>query len=846
MGKRALVERFISSLPRTACWVLRAAGSWNRRNVPLGVFLELLARFLGVDHDTKLAHIVAKLEEHGVGEAAMLAEALASALGVRGMPDGELDPFTRRDRLWRLVRRLIIALAHRRPVLVVLENIQFLDEPSVLLLREWILVRHPWPILGISTGRPGHLRVEMIRRENNVTALELGELDEHARRELIVRRFEDEASASELADAVLARTGGNPLFIEQVLASLLDRGVIAWNAHGRLLTLRQRGAQIDVPPSVEAALADGIEDLSRGDREVLQGAAVLGRTFRPDELADLLERNVARSLENLLARHFLERVAAPSPAEDSFRFATVTLHDVCKASISPDAGLRLHGRAAELRRARVDYSPERDDGPIAEHLVNADRGTEAVAPAMRAAMRAYDVAGNVEAHYYLTQALRAMPDDDTRRWDALLRRERILRAWGRRRAQGADVRQLLEAAERQGDPEKMVIASIRLLRFYLEVGRIHQGERLVPRLRERIGALPEARAAAFSAVLGELESELFYVRGEFDDAERVAQAALVHCGLGPRGARQRCRLLRSIGQVANSTGRFQQARDVYGEALAIARELGNPRLEANLLNALGEVAGRSTRFQEAVDAFKAALVIDRDLGDRYLTGRKLANLGATYAAIGLHRRAERCLRKALELHEALGHPGEFNDVVVQLGEVMGRLGDLDTARALLVDAARVAVSRGDVRIELRARVRLAEALMRRGTTLEDRGTAQMIADQVAATALAHGLRTARRRALHVLSVVAESLGEHDQAVALEREAVALFRAGAAPLDGVLSVHHLGRLLGDDEGRTLLGDAAAIIASRLADLRDEDLRRGYLEQAEVCEILRDGGEEALLE
>ncbi|MBL8945903.1 MAG: protein kinase, partial [Myxococcales bacterium] len=46
MGKRALVERFISSLPRTACWVLRAAGAWSRRNVPLGVFLELLARFL--------------------------------------------------------------------------------------------------------------------------------------------------------------------------------------------------------------------------------------------------------------------------------------------------------------------------------------------------------------------------------------------------------------------------------------------------------------------------------------------------------------------------------------------------------------------------------------------------------------------------------------------------------------------------------------------------------------------------------------------------------------------------------------------------------------------------------
>ncbi|MFO0634953.1 MAG: protein kinase [Nannocystaceae bacterium] len=843
MGKRALVERFVASLPRTACWVLRAAGSWSRRNVPLGVFLELLQRFLGIEHDTLREQIAARLAEHGVSDGARLAEALASALGLRDAVDGELDPFTRRDRLWRLVRRLITALAQRRPVLVVLENIHFHDEQSALLLREWVQSRHPWPILGISTGRPGHLRVEMIRREANVSVLELGELDEQARRDLIVRRFEDEAAATELADAILSRTGGNPLFIEQVLASLLDRGVIAWNAQGRLLTLRQRGAAIELPPSVEAALAEGIEELSRSDREVLQGAALLGRAFRPTELADLLARNVSKSLENLLARHFLERVATQSPHGESFRFATVSLHEVCKAGVAPDEARRLHGRAAELRRARPDYAPERDDGPIAEHLVQADRGTEAIEPAMRAAMRAYEVAGNVEAHYFLSQALRAMPADDPRRWDALLRRERILRAWGRRRAQGADVRQLLKTAEQLGDPEKLVIASIRLLRFYLEVGRAGQAERLIPRLRERIAALAAAKAGAFSAVLGELESELAYTRGEFDEAERVAREALAHCGSGPRGARQRCRLLRSIGQVANSQGRFAEARLVYGEALDIARELGNPRLEANLLNALGEVAGRSTHYQEAVDCFKAALAIDRDLGDRYLTGRKLANLGATYAAIGLYRRAERCLRKALELHEAVGHPGEFNDVIVQLGEVMAHLGDLEAARALLVDAARVAVGRGDVRIELRARVRLAYALAVHGQAHDDLANARIIAEQVCVTAQAHGLRTARCRALHVLARLADAAGDTDAAIAQERDAVALVRAGAAPLDCVRSIHHLGCMLvrrGDEAGgRALLAEAAALVRARVDDLRDEDLRRGYLDQPDAQRILRDG-------
>lgn len=851
IGKRALVERFVASLPRTACWVLRAAGSWSRRNVPLGVFLDLLTRFLGIDHTTVYAEIVAKLEAHGVREADKLGEALANAVGMPTVGDEDVDPFTRRDRLWRLVRRLITTLAQRRPVLIVIENIHFHDEQSILLLREWIQVRHPWPILGLTTGRAGNKRVELVRREPNVTVVELGELDPQARRELIVRRFEDPQSAQELADRVLARTGGNPLFIEQVLAALLDRGVIGWNAQGRYLVVHKPGAEVELPPSAEAALAGRIEELSRDDREVLQGAAILGRQFRPQELADLLERSVAKSLERLVERHFLERIQPQGPHGESLRFATVSLHDVCRAGLPPEAARRLHASAAQLIEARPDYSPERDDGPIAEHLLRAERSIESIDPALRAAMRAYDLAGNVEAYHYLSQALEAMPDDDPRRWDALLRRERILRAWGRRRAQGADVRRLLKTADHLADPEKTVIASIRLLRFYLEVGRTHQAERLTPRLEQRIAALP--KPAPFLAVLGELESELMFVKGDFDAAERIARDALVYCAADARGQRQRSRLLRSTGQVKNGIGKFDEAREVYQEALEIARAIGNQRLEANLLNALGEVAGRSTHYQAAIDYFKAALAIDRDLGDRFATGRKLANLGMTYAAIGLYLRAERYLRKALELHEAVGHPGEFNDVIVHLGEVVAFMGDLESARALLLDAARVAVSRADVRTELRARIRLAQALVDRaptGASCEgDLATARMIAEQVMATARAQGLRTARCRALYVLARLAEREGKLEEAIELERDAVALVRAGAAPLDGVRSIHHLGRLLVEDgrpeEGQAFGKEAARIIEGRLDELRDEDLRRGYLEQPETRRILTDGGLSALL-
>jgi serine/threonine protein kinase/tetratricopeptide (TPR) repeat protein len=846
VGKRALVERFVASLPRTACWVLRASGTYARRNVPLGVFLDLLTRFLGTDHRSDEAEVVGKLQSHGVSEAAVLGAALASALGLKGTAadggDDDLDPFTRRDRLWKLVRRLTTVLAQRRPVLIVVENLHLHDEQSIALLREWVQLKHGYPVLGVTTGRPGAPRVDAILSEPNIARIELGELDAQARRELVSSRFEDTAAAREFTEALVAQTGGNPLFIEESLASLLEAGVIGWNAQGSALTVKQRGAPIRVPPSVEAALVERIERLPSEDREALLGGAVLGRAFRTHELADLLERSVGRSIDRLIERNLLERLSPPSPLAENARFATVSLHEACKGMLEESAAHALHVRAAHLIRERPDYAAERDDGPIADHLVQAGRAAEAIEPALAAALRAYDLAGNVEAYYHLSQALRAMEDDDPRRWDALLRRERILRAWGRRRAQGADVRALLRTADAEEDPHKQAIASIRLLRFYLEVGRVHQAERLIPRIETRLEAL--AKPDPFWAVLGELRSELFFAKGDFEAAETTARAGLPYCASDARGQRQRCRLLRSIGQVKATIGRFAQARQCYTEALNIAREIGNQRLEANLLNALGEVAGRSTHYQEAVDSFKAALAIDRDLGDRYATGRKLANLGITYACIGLSRRAERFLRKALELHEAVGHPGEFNDAAVHLGEVVADGGDVETARTLLLDAARVAGSRGDIRTELRARVRLAQALRAGDATDEDRKAARVTAEQVLTTARAQGLRTSTCRALHTLAQLDLADGDHDSAQRRLEEAVELVRAGAAPLDGVRSIHLLGVRLRDagqhDDARALLHEAALMVRARLDELRDADLRSGYLEQPEVRQILTDGG------
>ena len=836
VGKRALLERFIAGLPRGACVVLRGSGQWRRRNVPLGGFLELLRNFFGVDRSSTAADLEARLVAEQIQGAESIARTLAVARELTGAGEGrsELDPLERRDRLWRLIRRLIRGLAQRRPVLIVLENLHFLDEHSVGLLEEWMHGQHNLPLLGICTARPGP-RADLLRALPGVHTVELRELDESARRELILRRFEDVEEAEPIAAAILARTGGNPLFIEETLADLLRRQILGWSPGGRTLQVRQRGATIELLPTIEAALHARIDALDPDDRALVDGAAILGLTCRTAELATLRLRPAAaveRAVERLIELGLFEEAAAAR--FPSARFGTVSLHEVVTSQLSPSTAEALHREAAAIKQQRADHRPGRDDGPIADHLVQAGDPAAAIDPAMRAARAARDVAGNVEAYDYWSLALRAMGPADPRRWEAVLAREAILQVWGRRRAQGADIRQILQLAEGAPEPEREVIALGRLLRFYLECGRVQRAEQIYPRLAAQTLALPPGDPMdAHRAELGELGCDLMIRLGRPEQAEQLAVAALGHCPPGPRGLQQRCRLHICIGRAQLASGRLADATVSFEATLRLAQSAGYRRIEAEAQNFLGEVAGLSTRYQEAVERFRAALQIDRDLGDRAATGVKLANLGIAYTAIGLYRRAERHLRKALELHEAIGHPGLLGEVIVHLGEVLAELGEAAAARPLLDEAAAIAASRGDVRTELRARSRLARALLDAGAG----EVAGALATAVLARGREHGLRSAQVRALHVLSRLAEESGDQEQAIMLEAEAVRLVEAGAAPVDGVLSIHHLGHLTGRDD---LLQDAAARVRARLDDLRDPELRRGYLAQPKVQEILADAG------
>ena len=233
-------------------------------------------------------------------------------------PSG-LDPEARRARLFRSLLVLLRARAQRGPTLLWVEDLHWLDPASdaaLAVLTEHLLAPESADarVLLLATTRPEYRPVWSSR----VEGLSLAPLAPHDSRTLLDDWLGPDGTLAPLRSRIEARARGNPLFVEEMIRSLVERGVLRG----------ERGAyeptapiqEITLPETVQAVLASRIDRLADHDKDVLQAAAVIGRDVPVELLRAVVDRPapaLAASLERLSAADLLG--PSESPGEHAFR-----------------------------------------------------------------------------------------------------------------------------------------------------------------------------------------------------------------------------------------------------------------------------------------------------------------------------------------------------------------------------------------------------------------------------------------------------------------------------------------------------------------------------------------------
>lgn len=305
LGKSRLIAEWQATSPalrdgRPIQWLHGACLSYGQ-NLAYHLIIDLLRSLIGLSHAANETETRAAL--HAFTDALLganndlypyLAHLLSLRLNERWQPLFQgMDPQTLHSRYFLSLRRLLLALAERGPLVVVLEDIHWADAASVELVTLLLPLVQESPLVLCCALRAyqdtaGWRVVEAARTDyaDRLLDLPLAPLSEADSRQLVANLLEIEDLSTLVRDAILTRAEGNPFFVEEVIRMLIDRGAIL--RQGNTWVAGKSIEADEIPDSLQSLIQARIDRLPEAVKHTLRVAAVIGRQFAVRVLEQVL------------------------------------------------------------------------------------------------------------------------------------------------------------------------------------------------------------------------------------------------------------------------------------------------------------------------------------------------------------------------------------------------------------------------------------------------------------------------------------------------------------------------------------------------------------------------------
>jgi tetratricopeptide (TPR) repeat protein len=689
-----------------------------------------------------------------------------------------MDPVQRRSESVRALQAHFLRAAAREPLVLVVEDLHWVDPASEELLGFLAESIPAARALLLFTYRPGY-RHPFGDRSYHVRIAPRA-LSEQAMRAMAGSLLESGSLPVELVELIVTKAEGNPFFVEEVTKSLLEEGVLH-RRDGRVELARPL-ADITVPDSIQDVLMARLDRLAEEPRRAIQVASVIGREFALRLLAQIREAGdrVQDVVGELRALELIyEKAAHP---ELAFMFKHALTHDVAYESILVARRRTLHqivGSAIE--ELYGDRLPEHY-AALAHHFERSEDWERALAYHERAASRAAAEYANRAVIEHCRRALAIADRLGTaagkERRAAL--QERLGEAHECLSEYAPAAEALLAAADASVDPAEGARRLAHAAYAFVWAHRPEEGETFgIQALSQaRVCGDPAAEAIAHVA-LDLREVAMRGPMGRLDIGMKAVQIAERSNSVVARGLAlsERAIYLQHLGDFRSSIEHGRRAlaipQEATSDSMVALLTIMTQWVLAIALTAVGH-------YREALASLQEALGLSDRCGDRVFKGRILNTLGWAFAEIGCHRQARAYNQQAVEIAAELSRlelmtaaPEIHANAAINLannytavGESGRAIDHLEPIRAAITEwsdwakwrwslhvydaQARLAIATGEperaldhVDVEL-AGARIQRALKLEARALELRGRALVVMDDrdAAETALRDALRVA--------------------------------------------------------------------------------------------------------
>lgn len=339
-----------------------------------------------------------------------IAHLLGIELEPRPHAERQTDPQTLKSQLILALRALLEGLTARGPAILAIEDIHWADAATIELLILLTELTDHLPLMILVTSRPDpegtawDLRFHAQRNfPHRLTEISLATLRPEDTAQLVRNLLHVAELPEDLKGRIMERAEGNPFFLEEILRSLIDEGIL--RRDGDRWVAGQRLERLAIPDTLRGVIAARIDRLPQDAKATLQHAAVVGRFFTRRLLAALAEpgQDVDRAMTHLLRAELIREFARLPEPEYIFKHALT--HEAAYASILAERRRLLHERVAAHLEESVGERSGEHAAVLADHWFRADRVEEALGWTLRAAERARGLYARPEAIAHYWQAL---------------------------------------------------------------------------------------------------------------------------------------------------------------------------------------------------------------------------------------------------------------------------------------------------------------------------------------------------------------------------------------------------------------------------------------------------------
>lgn len=838
IGKSALVAGFLAELPPDAR-VLRLEFSAARRELPFSNLGHWFRELVGTqpedsieDARESMAEAVGELT--GDDERKEVIQRMAELATGRLAPAAdEADLAHNRRLLATGLRALLTQAASQAPLVLMVDNVQWADLPSLELISTLVRRAESLPVLALLSTRPDERVAPYLE---GVVRMQLGGLSSDNQLRLIEEHVGATRGVAQVCADLIPRAAGNPFYLLEMVDALLERGALELreddNGKHSLLRVERPGeGALALPSTLEQLIADRLNELPDEEHRVIDWIAVAGGPLSEQDLSALAHEEVADSVARLCARGMCD------PKGDGVDVRHPLTRDVAYLALDHETRIDMH---ALLGRHLAGGPLAKGLGAaiVARHFSHGDQPSEAAnyyLVAARAARRSYQLQLSTR---YFRRALSILADDDLRCLEAFEALENICRIQGRwreRRDYLSSLRSLARQSRRAG---WVAVALVRSARYELDAGRLQHGLEFA---RQAARAAELAESSTLEVEAQSLMAEMLRDLGDMQGALAACDRALQTAGGGDIEERMRAEVLRARGTLLLRVGRVQEAVDANAEAIAVFRRAGAKRMEARAKNSLAFAMFVRGDFEDAIALALEAIRIDLAIGGRFQIAKTLSNIGQSYSRLGDYERAQAYLRRARDAHQRYGDQDGRADTLLASAEALLERGDVDVADAYVRDSAALSAGTGSTYDIVHEKIVRALLARRIGDTKE----AVLYAFEARQTAEAQAYVAFHFYAMALEALSRVEVGEHHTGILLATTAMGAIETVQGSEYGLetrsLCVEAL-QLAGSPQATDMRNRAGAFALRLLDNVRDPELRASFAARPIVASLL--GGEEQL--